>query len=112
MSMTNMATDSDSYPEISSNPYGYGLCISLNEEQVEALGLNKNPPAAGSKVGITAIAVVRRVSQEADPASEQAEGEPAGDVDVCLEFQITDMEIKSSVTSSAASSMLYGSDTD
>jgi len=78
---------------IADNPYGYGLCIYLNEEQVEALGLGKNPPAAGSTVSLRAIAKVVQVTQEADPGEEVAEGESASDVDVELRFQITDLEV-------------------
>lgn len=85
--------NNDSPEEYTPNPYGYGLCICLTEEQVEALGLDKNPPAAGSTVGIQAIATVRRLTQESDPAEEVAEGESASDIDTTLELQITDMEV-------------------
>ena len=92
--MVSMKVSSDDeVSEYTPNPYGYGLCIRLNEEQVEALGLNSNPPAAGSTVGIQAVAIVRSVTQEADPSEEVAEGESASNIDVCLELQITDMEV-------------------
>lgn len=72
---------------VEDNPYGYGLRISLSEEQVEALGLESNPPAAGSQVGIRATARVVRLTQEADPSDEDK------DVDVTLALQITDLEV-------------------
>ena len=108
--MVSMKIDNDGADSYSPNPYGYGLCICLTEEQVEALGLNANPPAAGSKVGIQAVAIVRRVTQEADPAEEVAEGESATDIDVVLELQITDMEVRPEGGTQIAqtASMLYG----
>ena len=40
MGMVDMAVEGNNdYSMPSDNPYGYGLCISLTEEQVEALGL-------------------------------------------------------------------------
>lgn len=100
----------DSYEPSAPNPYGYGLCICLTEEQVEALGLDKNPPPAGSTVAIQAIARVRRVTQESDPAEEVAEGESPDDIDVCLELQITDMEVTTGQprTNAQSASLLYG----
>ncbi len=86
-------------------PYGCGLCIRLNEEQVEALGLDKHPPAPGAKVGIRAIATVRRVTQEADPDEAEEQGERA-DIDVALELQITEMEVTKEAKPAAR--VLYG----
>ncbi len=86
-------------------PYGCGLCIRLDEEQVEALGLDKHPPAPGAKVGLRAIAIVRRVTQEADPDEAEEKGED-GDIDVALELQITEMEV--SQQGREAASVLYG----
>ena len=98
------------YPSPADNPYGYGLEISLNEEQVEALGLDKNPPAAGSVLRITALVRVTRVTSESDPAEEVAEGESADDVDVRLSMQITDMQVDGSTarSDSELASLLYG----
>ncbi len=107
MALVSMKTESgEDYPCCcESNPYGYGLTICLSEEQVEALGLDKNPPKAGSVVTIRAMAMVRTVTQEADPAEEVAEGEDANDIDVTLSLQITDMEITPASSIGAASSM-------
>ena len=94
MPMVNLATEKEptveSYTE---NPYGYGTVLCLTEEQVEKLGLDKNPPPAGSKVSLRAIAVVKRVTTEYDPAEEAAEGENPEHIDVAIELQITDLEV-------------------
>ncbi len=111
MAMVSMKVDSKDYDMAMppDNPYGYGLCIYLNEEQVEALGLDKNPPKAGTSVGIRAIATVVSVTQEADPTEEAAEGEDPDDIDVTLRFQITDMEVTPG-GQTITGSMLYGGD--
>ena len=112
MAMVNMAIADDEATEYKPSPYGYGLCISLTEEQVEALGLDKNPPAAGSKVGIQAIAIVKRVTQESEAGDPEEAGEDSS-IDVCLTFQITDMEVTgASSQGGKAASMLYGGDAD
>lgn len=102
MPMVSMKTegDNDRYCSPSSNKYGYGLCISLTEEQVEALGLKANPPAAGSQIGIRAVATVVSVTQDADTDCDE------DGIDVTLRFQITDMEVTGSPATSAAS-LLY-----
>lgn len=94
--------------EYTPNPYGYGTCVCLTEEQVEALGLDKNPPKAGQTVTIRAIAKVARVTSKYDPAQEAAEGEPSEDIDVAIELQLTDIEVNAGKSSSANASMLYG----
>ncbi len=103
MGMISMKLSKDSDDDA---PYGCGLCIRLNEEQVEALGLGKHPPAPGSKVGLRAIATVRRVTQEADPDEAEEKGEDS-DVDVALELQITELEVTREAR--PAASVLYGS---
>ncbi|MEC5161714.1 MULTISPECIES: capsid staple protein [unclassified Janthinobacterium] len=101
MAMTNMKTDGNNCEPYSPNQYGYGLSISLTEAQVDALGLRANPPAAGAKVMLHAQAVVTRVAQE-------AEVEGKGGVDVCLSFQITDLEVASADDGPSAATLLYG----
>lgn len=113
MPMINIAApDQSEIAEYKPNPYGYGACICLTEEQVEMLGLDKNPPAAGSTVNIRAIAKVARVTQKYDPAEEAAEGEDPDSIDVALELQITDLEVTTGSSSSKSASMLYGGDND
>ena len=112
MSLVSMKVDPPENEAVAADsPYGWGLCLYLNEEQVEALGLNSNPPRAGSTVGIRGIAKVVRVTQEADAAEETAEGEDPNDIDVSLSLQITDLEVtpEGATSSAQSASMLYGS---
>ncbi len=108
MALVSMKTKDDGMPSYEPNPYGYGLSICLTEDQVEALGLNASPPAAGSSVGIRAVAIVSRLTQESDLAGGD------GDIDVRLELQITDLEVTpgGGVSTAAAASSLYGGDND
>lgn len=104
MALASMKREREDYAMTSENPYGYGLCISLSEDQAEALGLKSNPPAAGSSVGIRAIARVVAVTQEVDP-DQDGDG-----IDVTLRLQITDMEVTPGATgnNSQSASLLYG----
>lgn len=108
MTMISLAKGEGGVEEYVANPYGYGTCICLTEEQVEMLGLDKNPPKAGQTVTIKAIAKVARVTSKYDPAQEAAEGEDPEDIDVAIEFQLTDIEVTTGKTSSQNASMLYG----
>ncbi|MFU1980143.1 capsid staple protein [Bordetella hinzii] len=81
---------SDNTPE-----YPYGLCINLNTEALERLGID-TLPAVGAVVEITARAVVQSVSSRDD-------GKPSRNVDL----QITDMDVQPRDDSSAAQ-RLYG----
>jgi len=77
--------------------YGYGTCISLNDEQVKALGIDKL--TAGSKVKITAFGVVESARVEV--------GETEDDSAPYLSIQLTDME--ASGASSVNASAMYPS---
>lgn len=99
MAMVSMKTDtSDCCAPCSPNPYGYGLTISLDEEQCEALGI-KTPPEAGTKLKVTALAFVATATQ-----SVEGDGDDAGP-DVRLTLQITDMELTGAAAASDASAM-------
>ena len=106
MTITSMKTEDgdDNYVCSGPNPYGYGLCIDLTEDQVEALGLKANPPKAGSKVGIRGMAFVRTVTTDAD-----LDGDGDG-IDVTFSLQITDLEVTpaGAGTSADAATLLYG----
>lgn len=108
MALVNMKMGDEAYEATKPNAYGYGLCISLTEDQVEALGLKASPPAAGSSVGVRAIAQVVSVTQDAD-----VDGDGDG-VDVTLRLQITDLEITPGATGGnrQAASMLYSGNND
>lgn len=87
MALISMKTDESSECcAPSSNGYGYGLRIRLNEDQCEALGIT-TPPTAGSKVRISAAAFVAEAT-----ARVEEDGDDAGP-DIYLELQITDMEV-------------------
>jgi hypothetical protein len=65
--------------------YPYGLRITLNEEQLEALGIEM--PKAGTALHIEAKAIVTRASTE-DPDAD-------GDIDyVCVELQLTELGVE------------------
>lgn len=100
MAMVSMAVSEAPEP----NGYNQGPCVYLTEDQVEALGLKANPPAAGSPIGIRAIARVMSKTEDAD-----IDGDGDG-IDVRLTLQITDMEVTPGATGSNAgsASMLYG----
>jgi len=83
---------------------GCGLCLCLDEDQVEALGLDRQPPAAGTKVGIRAVAQVRRITRDVD-VNDAGQGED-GDGGVTLELHITDLEVTPEAR--APASVLYG----
>lgn len=100
MQLTSMKTDTSEVDSYQPNPYGYGLCLQLSEDQCAALGI-KTPPAAGAKVGIQAVAFVRSATQ-----SVESDGDDAGP-DVYLELQITDLGLSIGQTDNTAS-LLYG----
>lgn len=107
--MVDMAVEHEAPEVLDSSPYGYGLEISLNEEQAELLGFDKNPPTVGAQVTLQAVAIVTRVTQEVDPNGAE-EGEPSPDIDARVCFQITKLGVSgntSSVNDRAADS-LYG----
>lgn len=81
-----MEPEVDSY---SPPAYGYGLCLYLNDDQCEALGIKK-ALEAGSTVNLTAKATVVRSTQ-----SVEMDKDDKGP-DYSLELQITDMELRPS----------------
>lgn len=106
MNLVNMARDDDAYAQPGpSTKYGYGLMISLDEEQCEALGITE-PLRAGSKVSLQAIGLVCRVTESVDGDGEE-EGESSSS-DVCLSIQITDLGLQVQGVASNAASLLYG----
>jgi len=109
MALVSMATEDDAvYAPSEPNPYGYGLCLRLTEEQVEALGLAANPPKPGTKVGLRAMAFVQCVNQELD---DDADPDDPNGIDVCMTLQVTDLEVTpaGAGTTQDAASMLYSS---
>jgi len=75
-----------------SSPFPYGLRLSLNAEQLAALGYDGLPPA-GTCLRIEAVGCVVRASSE-DPDAD-------GDIDyLCVEVQITEMGMEEEEASS------------
>lgn len=77
--------------------YPYGLCINLDKEQLEKLGITALPQV-GATMMIMAKAYVKSTSAY----------ETQGGKDMSIGLQITDMEIGASKTQSDNASMLYG----
>ena len=98
MTLVSMKTEDSSVEAYEPNPYGYGLRIRLNDDQCEALGIT-TPPAAGTKVTISAAAFVCSATQ-----TTEQDGDDAG-VDVFLELQITDMELTAGAAQTDARSL-------
>ena len=87
ISMAHKPGDGEAVPMPAvQSEYPYGLRVTLNEPQLEALGF-KGLPEAGTQLHLEAIAVVTRASTE-DPDAD-------GDVDfVCVELQLTQLGIE------------------
>ena len=87
MALVSMKTDEGMGCEpMAPSPYGYGLCIHLNDDQCEALGI-KQPLAAGAVVMLQARAFVKEATARAEE-----DGDDKGP-DVSMSLQITDLSI-------------------
>lgn len=75
-------------PVASVPTYPYGLCISLDEETLEKLGMDGELPAVGEVMQFTAMAKVTSASQSEHERS-------GGSKEQCcrIELQITDMGV-------------------
>lgn len=78
-----MATDAPEYP--------YGLCIDLNDDSLEKLGIT-SLPAVGTVVTIQAKAIVTSTSSNSTQGGEQ---------EMRASLQITDMEVETGDAKSA-----------
>jgi hypothetical protein len=81
--------------------YPYGLCLSLDDDALEKLGITALPKV-GSVMTITAKAYVKGTS---------AYNTQGGESESRMELQITDMEIGAANDASASATMLYGENT-
>lgn len=100
MALVSLKQETDyAMPEM--NPYGYGTCLRLSEDQCKALGITSAPPA-GTVYTISAQAVAKSVTQEMADAPDDAP-------DVCMELQLTAMELtpKSGRSRAAVAKSLY-----
>lgn len=99
MALKSMKIERESAAMVEENEYGYGLCINLDSDQVEALGITKLPEP-GSAMMIRARVVVKRTTTENDGEGPEH----------YMSLQITDMEIGAIEKTKPAASMLYGDD--
>lgn len=83
--------------EMDEPKYPYGLCINLDKEQLDKLGIT-SLPQVGSEMTIMAKAYVKSTSAY----------ETQGGKDMSIGLQITDMEIGAAKTQSDQATMLYG----
>jgi len=98
------STDDDDYGMCCSpSSFGYGLQISLSEDQCEALGISK-AMAAGTGVTLSGKGIVVSSTE-----SVSREGEGDGP-DVCVSIQITDLGVQDTGKIKNAAQVLYGSD--
>lgn len=104
MKLVSMKSEGEQDMAPSSPKYSYGLCISLDDDQCEALGI-KGTIKPGTQVGLQALAVVTRVTEEIE---EPGEGESTP-TDIYLTLQITDLGLSAGQGGNAATT-LYGED--
>jgi hypothetical protein len=74
--------------KISGPKYPYGLCLSLDDESLEKLGLDGDLPEVGEVLQFSAIARVTSASM-----NEHENGAGASDTCCRVELQITDMGV-------------------
>lgn len=77
--------------------YGYGLCLKLEPDQVEALGITQLP-AVGTAMMIRARVVVKKTETEDEGEGPEHE----------LYLQVTDLELGRAESDKPAATMLYG----
>lgn len=85
MALVSLKQSANAYTAPMDSEYGYGTCLRLTDEQCKALGITSAPPA-GTLFMITAQAVAKSVTEE---MSHEGEGQP----EVCMELQLTAMEL-------------------
>lgn len=80
-------------------PYDYGLCLVLDDDQCEKLGI-KTPPAVGTRVMVQASALVKRSGAELE--------EPGESQGISLSLQIIEMGVSMGGVDKSAAEILYG----
>lgn len=82
--------------------YSGGLCLYLDREQCEALGIT-SAPKPGTQFTISAKAIATSVS-----ASVDADGDSPSGIEVSLNLQITDLGLQANGVTRNAAKVLYG----
>ena len=105
MALVNLKRESsvDYSTPYAANMYPGGLCLYLDDDTCEALGLTK-ALKAGTEVSITARAIVTSSTE-----SLEQDGDDMGN-DVSLQLQITDMQTRTAGMVRNAAKELYGAD--
>lgn len=86
--------------------YPYGLCIYLDDETLEKLGLTQLPKV-GSTMQLTAMVRVTGTRSN-EIQTEKEPGESAENTSSSVDLQITAMELGSSQNTQSTASLLYG----
>ncbi len=81
-SKADMKADRTASP-VDENPYPYGLCLSIDTDELDKLGITELPEV-GDEFQIRAVGKVTRVSASASEGSDEQRG---------ISFQIMKMEI-------------------
>jgi hypothetical protein len=102
VSMKRASDEDCSCMEHTSPNYGYGLSLSLNEDQCEALGLTKI--RAGSKVTLQAVAIVTSTNESVS----REPGESGTELSITV--QITELGLQQQGATKNAAAILYGDD--
>lgn len=88
-------------PEMYSPEYPGGTCLYLDTKTLEKLGMT-TLPEAGSVMAVEAMATVRAISEK----------ECHGEIEKCVELQITDLALSKAQPKRDAAEVLYGSDAE
>jgi hypothetical protein len=86
--------------------YPYGLCIYLDDETLEKLGLTQLPKVGTTLQLMAMVKVTGTRSHEIQ--TEKESGEPEENTSSSVDMQITAMELSAGQTQQSAASMLYG----
>lgn len=111
MAMIDMTLDpkeakDEASPENSDMPkYPYGLCIYLDDDVLEKLGLTQLPKV-GSSMTLTAVVKVTGTRTN-EIQTEKTAGEPDENTSSSVDLQITAMELSEDTQRKSAASMLY-----
>ncbi len=101
VSMKMSATERKEYNEVTASDapsYPYGLCIHLDDDALEKLGLTEMP-AVGTELMVMAKAVVKGTSAHAYDGEQSHRS---------VDIQITDLELGPVASASSAADALYG----
>ncbi len=104
--MTNLKLDKEEANEINcvesyTPEYPGGTCLYLNTKTLEKLGIT-TLPEAGSVMAIDAMATVKLISER----------ECHGEIEKCVELQITDLALSKAQPKKDTAEVLYGSDAE